>query len=653
MAKVKLSWEDYWDKVYGCWMGKNCGGTLGAPLEGRKEMHDLDWYPKLEEGGIPNDDLELQLIWLEAMEREGFELDAVKLAEYWLNHVFYNWDEYGLHKTNLRKGLRPPVSGAFNNWFKHSMGCPIRSEIWACLAPGCPNLAVRYAFEDAIVDHAGGESVYGEMFLAAIESAAFLISDRDRLIEIGLKMIPPDCRTAQAVKDTIAWFRENPDWREVRSKILEKYGHHNVTDSVQNIAFVILGWLAGEGDFGRSICTAVNCGYDTDCTGATLGAILGIILGGKGLPRKWTEPLGEGIATNESWGGIRHFDAPSDIRELTDRTCRMGRKLLTYFDAPVEITEGETDLSALEELEFEPDDRVKSLWLKNQNPFWVEFRLTSVKVTVDYLGSPAVRANVPKPLKVGIENPNPVPLSLKARLIPPPGWRVAPREALSITLPPKGEVWLDYELLVDRSSKLEVSNRATLTVEIDGRQAQEAVPIALVGASKWLVLGPFPVEGEEALDTTLPPEMEFDLDGTWKGMDGRMISWEEVWFEENELEVEPIFNGRPGVILMRHYIWSPDDRPVRIGFPTNGGVRLRLNGRLIIRANDPDHKPRPNYGGYPPYYADARLQAGWNEVEVKLLRHDKPVEAHFILCEPTKFRAGFHDLVETRFSWED
>ncbi len=64
-----------------------------------------------------------------------------------------------------------------------------------------------------------------------------------------------------------------------------------------NLAFVIIGWMYGEGDFGKSICTAVNCGDDTDCTGATLGSIFGIILGKDGIPKEWIEPIGERIIT--------------------------------------------------------------------------------------------------------------------------------------------------------------------------------------------------------------------------------------------------------------------------------------------------------------------------------------------------------------------
>jgi len=199
--------EVYRDKVYGCWLGKKAGGTLGAPLEGQRGPHRVSWYPELREGA--NDDLELQLIWLEALERYGPALDSRILAERWLDCVFYNWDEYGMAKTNLRLGLPPPLSGAYNNWFKDCTGAPIRSEIWACVAPGRPELAARLAYEDAIVDHAGGEGAYGEVFLAALESEAFVSGDVERLINVGLEAIPEECRVAKAVRDTLRWYGES------------------------------------------------------------------------------------------------------------------------------------------------------------------------------------------------------------------------------------------------------------------------------------------------------------------------------------------------------------------------------------------------------------------------------------------------------------
>ena len=155
-----LSKEAYRDKVRGCWLGKNIGGTLGAPFEAVRSAADIEFYTHdLSVGALPNDDLDLQLAWLNACERFGTAVDAKILSEYWISAVTPNWAEYGVAKTNLRLGLEAPLSGGFENAFKDSNGAWIRSEIWACLMPGHPELAVRYAYQDAIVDHAD-EGVY-------------------------------------------------------------------------------------------------------------------------------------------------------------------------------------------------------------------------------------------------------------------------------------------------------------------------------------------------------------------------------------------------------------------------------------------------------------------------------------------------------------
>jgi ADP-ribosylglycohydrolase len=312
--------ENYYKKVLGGWLGKTVGGTLGAPYEGQKELLKLSFYNPVPQGGVPNDDLDLQLVWLDALKRHGPDLDANILAEKWLAHITYPFDEYGVAIANLKSGLTPPISGFYNNPFHDCMGSPIRSEIWAFISPGNPLKAIEYAWQDAIVDHAF-EGVWGEVFLAAVESMAFVESEAEALIEYGLAAIPGDCRVSRAVQDTIKWYHQGLPWQETRERILQYHGHHNFTDCPQNIAFIILGWLYGGGDFGKSITAAVNCGYDTDCTGATLGAILGVIAGADGIPKKWLEPIGHEIVT----GGIVGIKTPATVEELARSTCNLGK----------------------------------------------------------------------------------------------------------------------------------------------------------------------------------------------------------------------------------------------------------------------------------------------------------------------------------------
>ena len=332
------------DKVYGCWTGKNIGGVLGAPFECKRGLFDVTFYTQdLTGGPPPNDDLDLQIIWLAAAERYGRNVNASILGEYWLSYVIPNWVEYGMGKNNMRAGLVPPFSGYVDNIYKDSCGCFIRSEIWACLAPGRPEIAARYAYEDAIVDHAD-EGMYGEVFCAAIQSAAFAESDKDKLLEIGLSYIPGECAVARCVKEARRCYKEGAAFADMRKRVhstapgtfgiqgkkrgeapagdLAEEGQPGL-DAPENIGYMVAAWYYGEGDFGNSLCMVVNCGEDTDCTAATLGALMGIISGGAALPEKWTSPIDDKIVTmciDKTSGGIW---VPGTVTALTDRILRL------------------------------------------------------------------------------------------------------------------------------------------------------------------------------------------------------------------------------------------------------------------------------------------------------------------------------------------
>ena len=153
--KSTINEAEFRDRVYACWLGKNIGGTLGMPFEGKTDVNNITFYTKIKEGEpAANDDLDLQILWLKAMEENNLNVDAYTLGEYWLKYVPVNWNEYGVGKVNMRLGIMPPLSGEYNNakW-KTSNGAWIRSEIWACLAPGNPMLAAQFAWNDACVDH--------------------------------------------------------------------------------------------------------------------------------------------------------------------------------------------------------------------------------------------------------------------------------------------------------------------------------------------------------------------------------------------------------------------------------------------------------------------------------------------------------------------
>ncbi|MEM2028543.1 MAG: ADP-ribosylglycohydrolase family protein [Candidatus Bathyarchaeia archaeon] len=634
--RLRISRKTYWDKVYGCWLGKNAGGTVGGPLEalyGREEMFDVWWYPKLVEGGVPNDDLEIQLVWLQALRDRGVNLTARELAEYWLDCIIYNYDEYGLHKMNLKLGLQPPVSGWYNNWFKNCMGSPIRSEIWACIAPGAPNIAARYAYQDAICDHAGGESVYGEVFNAVVESAAFIISDRVKLVNMGLAAIPEDSLTHKAVRTALEAYLNGLDWKEAREKVKGAVYSPIAQYSPINLGFQTIGLLYGE-DFGDAICKAVNCGWDTDCTGATVGAIWGIICGGSDLPEKWVKPLGDRVVVSE---GIKNIHVPRTLGELTDEVCGIGEKILSSFNAPIEVSE--TDDFANAERVLNPlIDEIKNLW--DLPPNTIDYDLVSVKASVTYVDRPAVLPYEKSCFLVTVKNMMLTPVSGSMEVYTPRGWILEPNTPQQITLKAKEQASFKFSVTAP-AAHINPSNECIVKIVLENRPRLMCIPVVFTGGFRWLVSEVF--REPLSLEACFPPEKDLNLYEVGEG-------WKAVSWPENSLEVEGFFMGKPGIIYLRHFIYSPNDRRVVIGVPNNSRMRLWLNGKMIHETVKPVPL-RPNYGGDGSNYTAADLKSGWNHIMIKLLRGEQPLKAHFTIAD-SKWHSGLADLVRCKLPWE-
>lgn len=472
---VTFNEAEFRDKVYACWLGKSIGGTLGMPFEGRRETHSLTFYDPVPDKPSANDDLDLQLLWLKAIEERGTRIDARILGEYWLKYVPVNWNEYGTGKANMRDGFLPPVSGHFRNekW-RNSNGAWIRSEIWACLAPGCPSLAVRYAWQDACVDHGTAEGTYAELFTAAVESAAFVEKDRDRLIEIGLSYIPARCGVAAAIRTAIAAKEQGLDLPAAREAVVKVSEPTGWFQAPRNVGFVILGWLYGGDDFGKAICDAVNCGDDTDCTGATLGSILGIIHGGKVIPEKWRGPVGETILNV----AVSGFQGPATLSELTDRTIIAAKKVLNDNGMPVAIVpDSPTDLSRRSELRLTDPKVARGLW--SRSPYRLVYEMGPARATFDYVKDPDLRPGEPRHVTLLLENLTPAALEAEVRWKTDAGL-TADAEADSLTLMPGEQQRVTRTVTQSEVPGANRVMRGSVSVSVSPRGKSVEIPFAFL-----------------------------------------------------------------------------------------------------------------------------------------------------------------------------
>ena len=371
------------DRIHGAWLGRAAGCSLGKPIEGwpRKRIDDylesagalpLDDYIPFTEGAISprlksstrdniefmarDDDMDYPILGLLALEQHGGELTSRNMANTWLGrmpfHLLYTAESVAYR--NFVNRLWPPESAAWRNPYREWIGAQIRADIFGYVAPGWPEKAAELAYQDASISHVKN-GIYGEMFVAAMLAAAFVENDIEKIVNIGLSEIPRKCRLAEAVHDTLAWCRESSDWEEVWQKIFDKYGHYHGVHTINNAALVVMGLFFGANDYEKGIVVTVRGGWDTDCTGATVGSILGAKFGAEALPEKWI-----GVLNDRLMSCVRDCN-DNRISELAERTRRVASAILAPVEEDEEaepITDGDGGLPGTWKMDLEWGDPV-------------------------------------------------------------------------------------------------------------------------------------------------------------------------------------------------------------------------------------------------------------------------------------------------------
>ena len=485
---VLLNKEVYRDKVLACWIGKNIGGTMGTPYEGKREILDVQGFVTKEGEVLANDDLDLQLIWLHLIQEIGpYSLDCKKMGEAWLSFIPPNWNEYGLCKANMARGIKPPLSGDFNNDWRDSNGAWIRTEIWASLCPGAPEAAMKYAREDACVDHGTAEGTAAAIFVAAIESAAFVVNDLPALIKIGLAAVPEHSRVASTVRLALDLYEKKVDWKTARNTIQQSNADigDGWFEAPSNIGYVVLGLLYGEGDFKKSMITAINCGDDTDCTAATVGALLGIMNGTAGIPSDWASYIGDQIVTICHAGGV-FYNSPKTCTELTDEVVMTAPHVLFANRANIELTDGESVIPEGIADSFASLEAGRALCTRPANSFMhdLDFMQAEVifekaptitangecKIKVTFTTKPIVRRNWPY-----LGN---IPMYMEFKWHTPEGFAVeGPAGERFTHRSPHCQGEYTVEFTVRAPEKIEAMNRLLLEVRFPTRHLTDSVII--------------------------------------------------------------------------------------------------------------------------------------------------------------------------------
>ena len=641
----KLTYETYLDKVYGCFLGKTVIGTLGAPFEGIKMPLELPFSREMVDAMLPNDDLDLQVLWLDVVEKRGESFTSYDLHRAFCENCDYSPGEYAVMRKNYERGIYPPLSGEYSNdFYINGMGCPIRSEIWACLSPFDPARAADFASRDGVLDHAG-DSVYGERFFAALESAAFFESDIKKLIEIGLKEVPEDCKFRELVCDTVELCEKYDDVKLILRKILFKYGHPDCTNLYQNIGITLAALIKGNLDIIKTGMDALNCGFDTDCTCATAGAIVGLIKGAKALREEY------GFSDVKFILEVRSNRRSDSVYDLSEDIARLGCALNKGMieGAP------ETDYS------FEP----------SQYPLTFE---------VEYENSmPTARPEESCRLKLKIKNISPEKVSpllkISGNNFNRQYWLLLdPGESTS------GELCIDLDgdVIFDK-------NIYSVKYEFCGEEKE--FKFGVVGAMPWKVIGPIwrtdPIcttellqkadlkykklteaveyDGDRA-DVTRRFHLNYAIDTDTEYLtfdecfepynENAVTKYEETvfWQKQDSFSMDDLFGfqGPCTVYLAREYV-VPEDMEVCVQLGHSSPIEMYLNGELMAKRNNCDCFDAENI-----HLRGVQLKKGINRVVLRLTRANSDTKLCFNFVDKVRPNCSRHHtcfgaVVPTKF----
>ncbi|TVR70156.1 MAG: ADP-ribosylglycohydrolase family protein [Marinilabiliales bacterium] len=301
------------DKIMGGWAGQVIGCTYGGPTEflwnGTMigdhvpipwDETQMEWWYDNSPGLY--DDVYMDLTFVQVFEEHGLDAPAELHALAFAHAEYPLWHANQAARNNILNGIMPPESGHWkNNPHADDIDFQIEADFAGLMSPGMINAS------SAISDKIGhimnyGDGWYGGVYVAAMYTQAFVSDDIGFVVREALKAIPERSRFYQTIADVIKWHGMYPDdwkrtWFELQKKWTAEKGcpegvfrAYNIDASI-NAAYIVLGLLYGDGDYGKTIDISTRAGYDSDCNPSNAAGILGAMLGYSNIPDYWKQGL--------------------------------------------------------------------------------------------------------------------------------------------------------------------------------------------------------------------------------------------------------------------------------------------------------------------------------------------------------------------------
>lgn len=330
----ELDRADYADRLRAMWLAEAMANWTGIRSEGRRAaapFHtDADWNtnPYPDAPGIrlefvlaadpwwADDDTDIEYVYLHLLTRHNTtRLTAEQVRDGWITHINRSiWvsNAYARHAMDL--GARPPATAfaqpMIGPWYGDSsvmIDAQLTTEFFGALAPGMPEAALEMA-DLPIRTTATGHAAHAAQFYVVLYSLATQV-DRSLppqeqavwLVRQARKFIPDTSKAANIADFVLADYLSNPDrndWERTRDRVYERYQLNAAAngfmyrawyESSVNFATGLIALLYGGMDLPRTVRIGTLSGWDSDNGTATMGGLLGLVLGMNGVRASFPE----------------------------------------------------------------------------------------------------------------------------------------------------------------------------------------------------------------------------------------------------------------------------------------------------------------------------------------------------------------------------
>jgi hypothetical protein len=303
---------EYADRLAAMWQAQALANWTGRRTEGARVappfLTDADWRVwgtppldlVLQNPWRADDDTDIEYVYLHLADAYGrAQLTADEIRRGWITHINrFIWVSNARARQLMDLGIMPPATSVGSvNRLALDIDAQLTTEFFGAFAPGLPTRALELA-DLPIRTTAKGHAMHASQFFVVLHAYA-AVSPQDLspqeailwVVEQARRHLPDTSVAADVVDVVLTDFLSNPDiddWERTRDLIADRYQTNAAANGFQyrswyestvNFATGLMALLYDQGDLVRTIQVGTLSGWDSDNGTATMGGLLGLMLG--------------------------------------------------------------------------------------------------------------------------------------------------------------------------------------------------------------------------------------------------------------------------------------------------------------------------------------------------------------------------------------